>query len=162
MRALLLGALAVALVVELLRLQVRAVSRLFMRAVGPLLRGSEQRRLSGATTLALAMTLVVLLAPARAALVALWAAAVGDASAAIVGRAVQAARGVSGGKSAVGSLALVLATAAGAAWLAGVPPTLALALGCAAGLAEWPRWPLDDNLRVATATAVAAVLLGVR
>lgn len=161
-RGLLSAALAVALAVEGLRRRVPAISRIFLRTVGPLLRGAEHRGLSGATTLALAMTFVAILVPAPAAIIALWAAAVGDASAAIVGRSLQAARGTSGGKTVIGSLTLAATTAAGALWLGGALPWMAILLGLVAAAAERSHGPLDDNLRVATATALAAVLLGLR
>lgn len=107
------------------------------------------------------MCLVVWAVPMRSALVALWAAAVGDASGALVGRSVQAWRGRGAGKSLTGTLAVGVATAAGALWLAGLTPAIAAVLGAVAAVAERPRRPLDDNLRVALAVALAAMLVGV-
>lgn len=161
-RTVLATALVVALLVELLRQRLPRVGTAFERLVGPLLRADERRGFTGATWLALGMGLVVFVAPAGAAIVALWAAAVGDASAAIAGRSVQALRGVPGGKSAVGSVAAVLTTAGGAAWLLAASPLEALTLGGVAALAEWPARPGNDNLRVGLAVALAAVALGLR
>lgn len=163
LRTLLTAALMVALAIELLRRNSAAVGRWFTAAVGPLLRDHEVRALTGATWLAIAMTGVVWVAPERAAMAALWAAAVGDASAAIVGRSVAALRnGPVGRKSWAGSLAAAATTALGCRLLAEASWPSALALGAAAALAEYPRRPLDDNLRVATAVALAAALIGLR
>ncbi|MBX3174157.1 MAG: hypothetical protein KF709_07075 [Gemmatimonadaceae bacterium] len=161
LRMLLSAALAVAICVELARFRLPRLEAAFTRAVGGLLRGREQRELTGATWLAAAMCLVVWAVPMRSALVALWAAAVGDASGALVGRSVQAWRGRGAGKSLTGTLAVGVATAAGALWLAGLTPAIAAVLGAVAAVAERPRRPLDDNLRVALAVALAAMLVGV-
>lgn len=156
-------ATGVALAIEAARLAAPRVERAFVAVVGRLLRAHENGHLTGATWLAIAMAAVVWLAPQRAALVALWAAAVGDASGAIVGRGVARLRGrESPRKSIVGSLAIALTTAGGASWLAAAPWSLALSLGACAALAEWPRRPFDDNLRVTIAVALAAIALGVR
>lgn len=163
LRALLTTALAVAFGIELLRRRSRAVGTQFLALVGPLLRGHEARALTGATWLALAMTAVVWFAPELAAIAALWAAAVGDASAAVVGRTIAQWRGTTTrGKSWVGSAAAALSTAAGCWWLAAATWPVAAALGVVAAIAEYPHRPLDDNLRVATAVALAAVALGLR
>lgn len=163
LRLLLASAVAVALAVEAARRASPSVARGFEASVGGLLRGHEQAAITGATWLAIAMAGVVWLAPERAALAALWAAAVGDASAALVGRWIGARRAApTGQKSWQGSLAALLSTAVGGAWLAGATWPQALLLGGAAALAEYPRRPLDDNLRVATAVAIAATALGLR
>lgn len=153
----------VALSIEALRRRRGPAARAFTATAGPLLRAHEARALTGATWLALGMTAVAWLAPPAAAIAALWAAAVGDASAAIVGRGVAQARGTAGaGKSAVGSLAALLSTAAGCLWLTPASLSVALTVGFVAALAEWPRRPFDDNLRVTVLVAVAAALLGLR
>ena len=163
LRALLSAALAVAFAVEILRRRIGSAQHRFEALVGPLLRGHEHAALTGATWLALAMTLVVWVAPPAAALAALWAAAVGDASAALVGRSVGAWRGLPPGrKSIAGSIAAIVSTALGCAWLVPTSWGIALALGAVAALAEYPRRPGDDNLRVALAVALAAVALGLR
>jgi len=163
LRTLLTAALAVALGIEALRRWHGASAAAFVAAVGWMLRPHESGRLTGATWLALAMTGVVWLAPPRAALAALWAAAVGDASAALVGRAVAAWRGLSSErKSSAGFAAALVATALGCRLLVGTTWPIAIALGAVAALAEWPRRPFDDNLRVALAVAIAATALGLR
>lgn len=163
LRIMLAGAVVVALAVEGARRASPAAAHRFTATVGGLLRHHEQHAITGATWLAIAMAGVVWLAPERAALAALWAAAVGDASAALVGRTITARRGrPAGRKSWEGSAAAVLSTAIGCAWLAGATWPEALMLGGAAALAEYPRRPLDDNLRVATAVALGAIALGLR
>jgi dolichol kinase len=104
-----------------------------------------------------------MLAPPVAAIAALWAAAVGDAAAALVGRSVQRLRALPAGtKSLSGSLAAAGLSSLGILWL--TPATLGVAgsLGLVTALAEWPRRPGDDNVRIAFSVAAAAVLLGLR
>lgn len=163
LRLVLVGAVGVALLVEAARRALPSVARMFTATVGGLLRGHEHTAITGATWLAIAMAGVVWVAPERAALAALWAAAVGDASAALVGRWLGARRGrPDGQKSWQGSAAAVLSTALGCVWLVGVNWPQALVLGGVAAVAEYPRRPFDDNLRVAAAVALAATALGLR
>lgn len=169
--ALLSAAGAVAVAVELARRHAPLARRLFHRATGPLLRSHEHERLSGATWLIGAFLGVVALAPREAAIAAMWAVSVGDASAAVVGRTLSSARearlAALGGpaprrarKSIAGSAACAIATFAGAFWLAGAGPATSAAAGVVAALAEWPRGPLDDNVRVAAAVAGVVALAG--
>lgn len=164
LRLALTAAVAVALSIEALRARSPRAAELFRSSVGAMLRRHESTRLTGATWLALAMAGVVWLAPPPAALAALWAAAVGDATAALAGLSLASWRGVApdGRKSLAGSLAALLSTALGCLWLVAASWPVALTLGVVAALAEWPRRPLDDNLRVAVAVALAAVALGLR
>lgn len=153
----------VALGIEGLRRASPTVAERFMRVFGSLLRAHEQRTLTGATWLAVGMAFVAWVAPTRAAIVALWAAAVGDAAAALVGRAATRARQSDAtAKTAIGSLAAMLSTAAGAVWLVRAPLWVAITLGAVAAAAEWPTRPLDDNVRIAGAVALAAAVLGLR
>jgi dolichol kinase len=162
-RIALTGAALVAVMVELLRFASPAISRPFVRAFGALLRAYERHAFTGATWLAIAMAAVAWLAPARAAVIALWAAAVGDAAAALVGRAIAAHREDSSSqKTLSGSLAAALSTAVGAVWLVRAPLWMALTLGAVAAAAEWPARPLNDNVRIVGAVALAAVVLGLR
>jgi dolichol kinase len=156
-------AASAALATELLRFASPRFSRAFDAVFGALLRAHERRAVSGATWLALGMTAVAWLAPSRAAVIALWAAAVGDAAAALVGRAVARLRGAaSTQKSLSGSFAAALSTTLGAIWLVAAPLWIALTLGAVAAAAEWPTRPLDDNVRIVGAVALAAVVLGLR
>lgn len=156
-------ATAVALLVEMARRH-PAFEAWFRGMVGALLRPREHAALTGATWLAFGMWIVAMLAPEPAAVAALWAAAVGDASAALVGRLTARWRPPSerGRKSLLGSLACAAATAPGVAWLTDASWTIAILVGVVAALAERPTRPGDDNLRVVTACAIAAVLLGLR
>lgn len=163
LRTTLTAAVAVALGVETVRRRHRGFGATFSGAVGWMLRPHETQRLTGATWLAVAMASVVWLAPPRAALAALWAAAVGDASAAIVGRSVAAWRGrATDVKSVAGAATALVTTALGVRLLVATTWPIALSLGAVAALAEWPRRPFDDNLRVACAVALAATALGLR
>lgn len=158
------AAVVVALGVEAVRRWHGRSAELFTSTVGWMLRPHEGRHLTGATWLAAAMAACAWFAPQPAAIAALWAAAVGDASAAVVGRSLAARRGTAhdAGKSLIGSAAAAASTALGCRWLVGASWPVATALGIIAALAEWPRRPLDDNLRVAAAVAIAAVAFGLR
>ena len=157
------AAVLVALGVEFARHRGGAFGAAFATRLGPMLRGHERTALSGATWLAMGMWGAAMLAPAVAATAALWAAAVGDAAAALVGRGVQRLRArPAGTKSVSGSLAAASLSTLGILWL--TPATLGVAgtLGLVTALAEWPRRPGDDNVRIAFSVAAAAVLLGLR
>lgn len=170
--ALLGGALVVALAVEVTRRRVARVREPFERAVGDLLRPHERSRVSGATWMALAYLLAVALFPRPVAVAAMLAVALGDAAAAVVGRwagARRAARTGAGagagadaaaapGKTWAGTVACAVATALGALLVARLAPGAALACAIAAALAERPRGPLDDNVRVALAAGGGAQL----
>ena len=173
--ALLALALLLALIVEAARRHVPRVREPFERAVGGLLREHERARVSGATWMATAYLLAVALFPPAVAVAAMLAVALGDAAAAIVGRwvgtraaarAAARAPGVavvpsgtpSGRKTWAGTVACAVATALGALLVARLGPGAALACAVAAALAERPRAPFDDNVRVALAAGGGAQL----
>lgn len=167
----LVALLSVAVAVELGRHHIPSMRRAFDRAIGSLLREHERTGWSGATWLVAVFIGVVALAPAPAAIAAMWSVSMGDAAAAVVGRsysAWMAARdGVAttvsrgSGKTSVGSVACAVVTAAGTFWIAGLGPITAIIAGCAAALAERPRGPLDDNVRVAITVAAVVAAIGV-
>lgn len=152
-RALLVASCVIAFAVEFARRRSPRVQRGFESMFGSMLRPHERSALTGASWLLLGMLGSALLFPQAAALVALWAVAVGDGLASVVGRL--AAR-ASGTKTWSGTIACLVATAAGAWWLAGATAINALLIGLAAAAAERPRLALDDNLRVAAAAGLAA------
>lgn len=157
------AAVVVALGVEFARYRGGAFGKAFTSRLGAMLRVHERTALSGATWLAIGMWGAAMLAPTAAAIAALWAAAVGDAAAALVGRAVQRLLGrTADTKSLSGSVAAASLSALGILWLTPATPAVAAALGVVTALAEWPRRPGDDNVRVALTVATAAVLLGLR
>lgn len=155
------AAVLFAFTVETLRVIWPAFRAAFLTAFSTLLRPREHVAFTGATWLAIAMALVLWLAPVHAAIAALWAAAVGDAAAAVVGRSVGKSATV-GGKTLAGSLAALIVTTFGALWLTPASLETALALGVVAAIAERPTVPIDDNLRIALAVALAATGLGLR
>ena len=160
--AMLTAALAVAVLVEGARHLSPAVGRAFGAAFGPLLRPHERVELTGATWLAAAMLAAVVIFPPRAGIIALWAAAAADGLASVIGRLVTYWRcRPQDGKTVVGSITCAIVTMAGALWLAGTTWPVAAAIGAVTALAERPRGPLDDNLRVALAAGIAAWGLGV-
>ena len=152
---------ALALVVEVVRRRSARGRRAFVRATAPLLRAHEREGRAGATWMLVAFALAVWLLPRATAIAATWAVAVGDASAAIVGRSLGRVRIGAHGKSLEGSLACLVATALGVAVVAKLGPAAALAAGVAAAAAELPGRPLDDNVRVAAAVALAVTAVEV-
>jgi dolichol kinase len=66
--------------------------------------------------------------------------------------------GAAAGKTWAGTAACAVASALGALLVARLAPGAALACAAAAALAERPRGPLDDNVRVALAAGGAAQL----
>lgn len=157
------AAVVLALGVEFARYRGGAFGAAFTSRLGAMLRVHERTALSGATWLAIGMWGAAMLAPAPAAIAALWAAAVGDAAAALVGRGVQRLRvRPADTKSLSGSVAAASISTLGILWLTPATLAVAAALGVVTALAEWPRRPGDDNVRVALTVATAAVLLGLR
>jgi dolichol kinase len=160
----------IALSVELARLRWTRARTLFIGAVGTLLREHEHRGWSGASWLLAAYALSVLLFPRAVAVAAMLAAGLGDASAAIVGRSVAVARARRGegatvirGKTLAGSIACAVVTFVAALLVAALPMAAAVAAALSASVAE--RWEpprsvrIDDNVRVALAAGVAALLV---
>jgi dolichol kinase len=150
------GALVFALVVELARARHETIRTVFDASLGSLLRVHEARGLSGATWLIIALLAAALLFPRDIAIAAMAAVAVGDAAAAIVGRALTRPAGE--GKSMPGSFACFAASALMALAIARFSWAEALVAGILAALAERPRRPLDDNLRIAVAVGCGILL----
>lgn len=170
-----LGALAAAaLAVEVARARSARARDHFTRYTGPLLRAHEHQALSGATWMLVAYLLAVAAYPRAFAVAAMWGVGVGDAAAAVVGRwwgARRRRRGTReadgagappapGAKSWAGTGACLAATFAGAHWVAGLAPAPAAVAALLAALAERPRAPLDDNLRIVLAVGVGAAVMG--
>jgi phytol kinase len=160
LRLLLTAALAVAILVEGARHLSDRARRAFDALFAPLLRPHERTELTGATWLAAAMLGALILFPPGPAVVALWAVAAGDGAASIAGRLASRSR-PGRGKTITGSVTCAVVTTVGAMWLAGVPWASAVAIGVVTAIAERPRGPLDDNVRVAAAAGLAAWALGV-
>jgi dolichol kinase len=159
--AILGGTLAVAVVLEVARSRSAVVATTFTRAVGPLLRPEERDRWTGATWLILVCLAAVWILPRADAIAVTWAAAVGDASAALVGIPLggRLIPNNGRGKSVEGSAACFLVTFFGAYQLAGLSAWVALLVAAAATAAEWPRSPVDDNVRVGAATTAVLILV---
>jgi dolichol kinase len=162
MRLIAAALFAGAAAVELLRRSSPAVQAKFVQLFGRLLRAHEHRAITGATWGAFSMLVVTLALPRAAAQTALWAAVAGDGSGAVVGQLWQHLRGTPQvGKTIAGSVAVMVATALGAWWLVGASPAVALTIGAATAVAEHPRGPIDDNIRVTFVAGLAAWGLGV-
>lgn len=153
----LVAALVVAVVVEVARTRSAVARSAFNTGFGALLREHESRGVSGATWLVLAFLIAVIAFPADIAIAAMCGVALGDAAAAIVGRTLGGAR-AHHGKSLAGSAACVAATALAARWIADFTWREALIAGILASIAERPRRPLDDNLRITLAVGCGILL----
>ena len=149
-------ALAIALVVEVARARHEKTRTVFDANLGRLLRLHEARGVSGATWLMVALLAATLLFPRDIAIAAMAAVAVGDAAAAIVGRVL--ARHGREGKSLAGSVACFAVSAFVARGIAHFAWPEALIAGILAAIAERPRRPLDDNLRIALAVGCGILL----
>jgi dolichol kinase len=149
---------AVAVTIEIARARSAAFGILFHRSTGLLLRQHEHRRWSGATWLLLSFLLSVLLFDASTAIAAMWAVAVGDASAAIIGRTIGRHRIRQSAKTIEGSIACAMVSAGGAFMIAHLAQGPSIVAGIVAALAEWPRGPLDDNMRIGLAVGGGILL----
>ena len=149
-------AMGVALAVEIGRYQSLRARTLFDATVGGLLREHERRGPSGATWLILSLLVAAVAFPSDVAIAAMCAVALGDAAAALIGRIV--ARGTTHRKSFGGSTACFAASAIAARAIAGFAWREALLVGVLATLAERPRRPLDDNLRIAITVGCGILL----
>ena len=153
----LVGAMAIALVVEIARARSMRARTVFQAGVGSLLREHESHGLSGATWLIVALLIAALCFPRDIAITAMCAAAVGDAAAAIVGRTLAPSR--SGApKSFAGSVGCFAASAIAAWAIASFSWHEALIAGLLASLAERPRGPMDDNVRITLAVGCGILL----
>ena len=153
----LVAALALAGAVEIARARSARARTVFDSGVGSLLRQHEVYGLSGATWLIVALLVAAVCFPRDAAIAAMCAVSLGDAAAAIVGRTL-AHPTVGHGKSFAGSVACFVASAIAARTIAGFAWREALLVGIVASLAERPRRPMDDNLRIALAVGCGILL----
>jgi dolichol kinase len=149
-------ALTIALAVEIARSRSARARGVFDSSVGALLREHETQRASGATWLIVALLLAAVVFPHDVAIAAMCAVALGDAAAAIVGRAM--ARAAMHRKSFGGSAACFAASALSARAIAEFTWREAMIVGILAAVAERPRRPWDDNLRIALAVGCGILL----
>ena len=159
----LVAALVVAVVVEVARSRSAVARSAFNTGFGALLREHESRGVSGATWLVVAFLIATVVFPADVAIAAMCGVALGDAAAAIVGRTLGGAPAhrdarAQHGKSLAGSAACLAATAVAARWIADFTWREALIAGILASIAERPRHPLDDNLRITLAVGCGILL----
>jgi dolichol kinase len=150
-------ALAVAVAVEVTRVRSARAWSLFDAGVGSLLREHERHGLSGATWLIVALLTAAAFFPRDIAIASMCAVSLGDAAAAIVGRTLAHADSTQR-KSFAGSGACLAASAIGARAIAGFMWHEALIVGVLASLAERPRRPLDDNVRITIAVGCGILL----
>jgi dolichol kinase len=162
-RVLFCSAAIIAVTIDVLRLRVPAVQRIFTRYFASLMRSHESRRITGATTLAIGVAVVVLLFPKTFAVAGLLYAGLGDAAGALVGRAIGRHK-FPWGKSLEGSIAF-LCVAFIIGWvLPGIGFLPALIAALAVTPIEAAPLSFDDNLIIpicgASATWAAVALFG--
>ena len=153
---LLVVALTVALAVEVARARSVRVRAAFDSRLGRLLREHERHRASGATWLVVALLTAAVCFPRDVAIAAMCAVCLGDAAAAIAGRSL--APSAMSGKTITGSAACFAASAFSARAMAGITWPEALIAGVLAAIAERPRRPLDDNVRIALTVGCGILL----
>lgn len=137
---------AVAVVVEWARFQIRWVRYQFLKRTRRMLRHHERLRPAGATYLVVAYLVAMLVFPPPLAVVAMLYTGLGDATAALVGKRWGRHR-TAWGKSWEGAGAAAAVNVAVGLAIPGVPPAAAVAGGLAAALLEFVPLPIDDNLR---------------
>jgi glycerol-3-phosphate acyltransferase PlsY len=160
-RWLLLGLVAAAIALDLLRIHGRPVRRFFREFFGEMIREHERFNLLGSTYLLLAALLAVEIFPWPLAGAALGFTVLGDGTAALVGRAWGRRRlfhktleGALGGLAACLAWSALLVAAGFLSW------PVALAGALAASLVEILPIPLDDNLGVTLFSGYVMRLLG--
>jgi len=153
-RTILALAVLLALSVEIARRLNTPIARGFRRGLGPLLREHETRGLTGATMLALGFLIAAMTFSPHFAGAGMLYAGVGDAASALVGRRWGSLR-FPWGKSVQGSAAF-FAAAVAAGWIAPeIAPLPAVVAALAATLLESLPTPIDDNLILPIAGALA-------
>jgi dolichol kinase len=162
-RILFCTAAILAITIDVLRLRVPAVKRLFAHYFASLMRSHESRRITGATTLSLGAAVVVLLFPKNFAVAGLLYAGLGDAAGALVGRAFGKHR-FPWGKSLEGSLAFFCVALIVGWALPGIGFNPALLAALMVTPIEAAPLSFDDNLVIpicgAAATWAAMMLVG--
>jgi dolichol kinase len=151
---LLAGATLVALSVELARWRSAGFADRFRRAVGPMLRVGEARRLTGATTLAVGYTVAATAFPVWPALAGILVAGLADPAAALAGRQFGRRRWRSG-KSFEGSMAFLVAAFLVVLAVPGVGAAYAAMVALLTAAAEAAPLPIDDNIYLPALTAAA-------
>ena len=153
-RGLLIAAALVALAIDLMRLRLSGVDRLFRRTVGTMLRPVERHRLTGATTLALGAALAALIFPGSIAAIGILYAAIGDAVASLIGSRL-GRRTYRRGRTVEGTLAFFAAALAIGYVVSGTDFAAATVAALAVTLVEAAPVPIDDNVSIPVAGAAA-------
>ena len=153
----------ISLGLDLMRLRMAGLNRLFLRWLAPLLKHDEDRKITGATYLLAAALIVFQAFDREVAVLALFFLALGDPVAALVGSRTPGPR--LSGKSPGGTAAftgvsmlvvLVLSLSGGFSFHWGM-----LAGGSVAALVELAPSPVDDNLTIPLVSGAVMWLLGV-
>ena len=146
------------LVIEIVRLEHKTFKRIFHKVFGIMLRRHEVSNFTGATYLMVSAVVCIAFFPGdNIAFLALSSLAVGDTLAAIIGMTMGKRKIAGTKKSLEGTLACFTGTMA-YGLLLGVAPVLTMVGGIAAALSELSRVPVDDNIKIPLAVALAMAL----
>jgi dolichol kinase len=141
-----------ALILDLVRLGWARFGRWFQQHFGRFARGRERHSLLGLTYFLVASTSVVLLFPMQVAIASLLFVVLGDAAAALIGRRWGHTR--RWGKSIEGALGCLVVCFLAGFWVL-ADWRISLVGAAVAALVEFLPIPVDDNLRIPLASALA-------
>lgn len=159
---LLLVILMITLIVELYRLHIQSIRKLFHRLFGLMLRRHEISDLTGATFLIFSSLLCVAFFPKEIAFLAMAFLSVGDTFAAIVGMSFGKRKFQGMKKSLEGSIGCFASVLIFSLCFAGgVSPWVFVTGALAATLAELWNIPLDDNLKLPLISGVVMTFVNV-
>ncbi|NLW19358.1 MAG: phosphatidate cytidylyltransferase [Candidatus Cloacimonetes bacterium] len=150
----------VMLIIEFYRFWQKSFKKTFWWIFGLVLRRHELRDFTGATYLLFASVICVAFFPPWQVFFALSFLAIGDTFAAMVGMNLGKRKISKGRKSLEGSIACFVSCFI-FALVFGLHPLLALVGALAASLAELSPLPLDDNIKMPLASAVAMALFNI-
>lgn len=137
---------AIALIIDVLRLEHKTSKRIFFKLVGILLRKHEIDNFTGATYMMISALICIGFFPNEIAVVSLSFLAIGDTLAALIGIPFGKRKILNTSKSLEGSLACF--TGCFIFGLLFLNPTVAFAGAIAATIAEFSRIPVDDNVKI--------------
>lgn len=156
-KAILLGCMIVAIVIDTFRLGEPRYRNLLHSLSGELIRPGEKANLLGSTCLLISAAITVFLFPKPIAVAALCFLIIGDTVAALVGRRLGRIH-LFGKKTLAGSLALFASAFAVASVIPGLETRTAWAGAIVAAVAEALPVPVDDNFSIPILSGIAMVL----
>jgi dolichol kinase len=156
----LLGALVIALIVELNRLQIPTIRKAFQRLFGLILRKHEKKDFTGATFLLFSSLICVVFFNPEIAFLAMSYLSIGDTFAAIVGMSFGKRKFVNQKKSIEGSLGCFVSIMLFSMIFAqNMNPWIFFVGSITATIAELWKIPVDDNVKIPILSGIAMTLV---